>query len=271
MFASFSLMRRAPGKSTAATSFASARWRPPPSDSARSAAEDFVRAAERGAEALGHLAALPGVHRVHRVAAAHVAPRRRRAHPRPHLARLPRDAVRGRRPPGRSGAARRRWRRTPASTSASSKARFRPRTDGIYCMIGGPHRDRDPQRRGRRRPAPIIAIGSCASWGGVPSADPNPTGAVGAPPILKGKTGRQRSPAVPPTPTTSSARSCSTRPRHAAGPRRRSAGRCSPTAAPSTSTARGARTSTPAASPRSSATKAIARATASTSSDARVR
>ena len=34
----------------------------------------------------------------------------------------------------------------------------------------------------------IIAIGSCASWGGIPSADPNPTGATGAPEILKGKT-----------------------------------------------------------------------------------
>ena len=30
----------------------------------------------------------------------------------------------------------------------------------------------------------IIAIGSCASWGGIPSADPNPTGAVGAKDIL---------------------------------------------------------------------------------------
>jgi hydrogenase small subunit len=34
----------------------------------------------------------------------------------------------------------------------------------------------------------IIAIGSCASWGGIPSADPNPTGATGAPTVLKGKT-----------------------------------------------------------------------------------
>jgi len=30
----------------------------------------------------------------------------------------------------------------------------------------------------------IVAIGSCASWGGVPSADPNPTGAVGVEDIL---------------------------------------------------------------------------------------
>uniref|UniRef100_Q01R84 Hydrogenase (NiFe) small subunit HydA n=1 Tax=Solibacter usitatus (strain Ellin6076) TaxID=234267 RepID=Q01R84_SOLUE len=32
----------------------------------------------------------------------------------------------------------------------------------------------------------VIAIGSCASWGGLPSADPNPTGAVGAHHVLTG-------------------------------------------------------------------------------------
>ena len=35
--------------------------------------------------------------------------------------------------------------------------------------------------------AAVIAIGSCASWGGVPSADPNPTGAVGVDSIVSGK------------------------------------------------------------------------------------
>ena len=34
----------------------------------------------------------------------------------------------------------------------------------------------------------IVAIGSCASWGGVPSADPNPTGATGVNQVLEGKT-----------------------------------------------------------------------------------
>ncbi len=34
--------------------------------------------------------------------------------------------------------------------------------------------------------AAVIAIGSCASWGGVPSADPNPTGAVGVDSIVTG-------------------------------------------------------------------------------------
>ncbi len=35
--------------------------------------------------------------------------------------------------------------------------------------------------------AAVIAIGSCASWGGVPSADPNPTGAVGVDSIITNK------------------------------------------------------------------------------------
>ena len=47
---------------------------------------------------------------------------------------------------------------------------------------------RDRSTRSPRRPGAIIAIGSCASWGGIPSADPNPTGATGAPTVLKGKT-----------------------------------------------------------------------------------
>jgi hydrogenase small subunit len=35
--------------------------------------------------------------------------------------------------------------------------------------------------------AAVLAIGSCASWGGVPSADPNPTGAVGVDSVVSGK------------------------------------------------------------------------------------
>jgi NiFe hydrogenase small subunit HydA len=35
--------------------------------------------------------------------------------------------------------------------------------------------------------AAIIAIGSCASWGGIPSAGDNPTGATGVDTIIKGK------------------------------------------------------------------------------------
>lgn len=58
--------------------------------------------------------------------------------------------------------------------------------NGIYCKIGG-------------RPvmflltemaadaAAVVAIGSCSSWGGIPSADPNPTGATSAQEVLRSK------------------------------------------------------------------------------------
>ena len=58
--------------------------------------------------------------------------------------------------------------------------------NGIYCMIGG-RTAIDILNDVASKAGAVIAIGSCASWGGVPSADPNPTGAVGAHEILKGK------------------------------------------------------------------------------------
>jgi len=57
---------------------------------------------------------------------------------------------------------------------------------GIYCKIG----DRtalEILREAAGNAGSIIAIGSCASWGGVASADPNPTGAAGVPAILEGR------------------------------------------------------------------------------------
>ncbi len=60
------------------------------------------------------------------------------------------------------------------------------RDQGIYCMIGGRTAIDILTEVGGQAGA-VIAIGSCASWGGVPSASPNPTGAVGAHEILKGK------------------------------------------------------------------------------------
>jgi len=59
--------------------------------------------------------------------------------------------------------------------------------NGIYCKIGGKTAV-DLLNEVAAKAGAIIAIGSCASWGGIPSADPNPTGATGAPEILKGKT-----------------------------------------------------------------------------------
>jgi hydrogenase small subunit len=59
--------------------------------------------------------------------------------------------------------------------------------DGVYCMIGG-RTAMAIATEVAANAGVIIALGSCASWGGIPSADPNPTGAVGAPEFLKGKT-----------------------------------------------------------------------------------
>ncbi len=57
---------------------------------------------------------------------------------------------------------------------------------GIYCQVGGRTAVDILNDVGSQAGA-VIAIGSCASWGGIPSADPNPTGATGVPMILKGK------------------------------------------------------------------------------------
>ncbi|MGE3276447.1 MAG: hydrogenase small subunit [Vicinamibacterales bacterium] len=59
--------------------------------------------------------------------------------------------------------------------------------DGIYCKIGG-RTAVEILNEAADKAGAIIAIGSCASWGGIPSADPNPTGAQGANAILPGKT-----------------------------------------------------------------------------------
>ncbi len=58
---------------------------------------------------------------------------------------------------------------------------------GVYCMIGG-RPFADIVKETADKAAAVIAIGSCASWGGIPAAAPNPTGAMGAPEFLKGKT-----------------------------------------------------------------------------------
>jgi len=57
---------------------------------------------------------------------------------------------------------------------------------GIYCKIGGKTAQSLLEEMGAQAAA-VIAIGSCASWGGIPSADPNPTGATPAHEVLKKK------------------------------------------------------------------------------------
>ena len=61
------------------------------------------------------------------------------------------------------------------------------RDNGIYCQIGG-RTALDILKDVAENAGAIVAIGSCAAWGGIPSADPNPTGARGAPQILEGRT-----------------------------------------------------------------------------------
>jgi hydrogenase small subunit len=58
---------------------------------------------------------------------------------------------------------------------------------GIYCMVAGKP-ILEAVKEAAEGAAAIIAIGSCASWGGVPSSDPNPTLAKPVHEILPGKT-----------------------------------------------------------------------------------
>ena len=59
--------------------------------------------------------------------------------------------------------------------------------NGVYCMIGG-RTAMEIVEEAADMAGAIIAIGSCASFGGIPAAEPNPTGAKGAPQFLAGKT-----------------------------------------------------------------------------------
>jgi len=52
------------------------------------------------------------------------------------------------------------------------------RDGGIYCKVAD-HTAIELTRECAADAAAIIAIGSCAAWGGMPATDPNPTGAVG--------------------------------------------------------------------------------------------
>jgi hydrogenase small subunit len=52
------------------------------------------------------------------------------------------------------------------------------KNNGNFCRVGG-HTAIDILHKTAQYAAAIIAIGSCASWGGIPSAGSNPTGAQG--------------------------------------------------------------------------------------------
>jgi len=58
--------------------------------------------------------------------------------------------------------------------------------EGVYATIAN-RKAIDSLREIGAKAGAIIAIGSCASWGGIPSTGPNPTGAVGVDSIIKDK------------------------------------------------------------------------------------
>jgi hydrogenase small subunit len=61
-----------------------------------------------------------------------------------------------------------------------------PKDGGVYCMIGGKSSLALLQEAAAGAAA-IIATGNCASFGGIPKADPNPTGAVSVMDLIKDK------------------------------------------------------------------------------------
>jgi len=61
-----------------------------------------------------------------------------------------------------------------------------PKDSGVYCTIGGKSSLALLQEASSGAAA-IIATGNCASFGGLPKANPNPTGAVGVMELIKDK------------------------------------------------------------------------------------
>jgi hydrogenase small subunit len=59
--------------------------------------------------------------------------------------------------------------------------------NGVYCMVAGKP-ILEHIKEAAEGAAAIIAIGSCAAWGGVAAAGPNPTGAVSLQEVLPNKT-----------------------------------------------------------------------------------
>ena len=88
---------------------------------------------------------------------------------------------------GRGAPPRRRWKPTRASTSCVVEGAIPTKDGGIYCKIGG-RTAIEIAERGRREGRRDHRHRLLRLVGRHPSADPNPTGAVGRAEILKGKT-----------------------------------------------------------------------------------
>ena len=135
---------------------------------------------------------------------------------------------------------------------------------GAYCTIGG-RAALDIAREVCGSAAATIAIGTCAAFGGLPAAAPNPTGALSVADAVPGVKNLINLPACPANvENLVGAGRLLPDLRPLPGARRATAGRCSPTASRSTTTASGAPTTTPASTSRRGATRATAPATACT-------
>jgi len=57
--------------------------------------------------------------------------------------------------------------------------------DGVFCTIAGKTAVQHLEEA-TENAAAVINVGACSSFGGIPAADPNPTGAVGVPDLVSG-------------------------------------------------------------------------------------
>ena len=142
-------MHRCTDASAAGSCCSSAPGSPPPMGLSSAAGVRMAEAATAPATAAGHLAARPGMHRLHRIAAALLPPDAGIDPARRHLARLSRHAVRRRR---KAGA------RLQARDDGEAQRQVRAGDRGRHADEGRRHllqgRRQDPGRarpRGRRR------------------------------------------------------------------------------------------------------------------------
>ena len=68
---------------------------------------------------------------------------------------------------------------------------------GAYCTIGGTERDADRAARPASTRRGVIAVGTCAAFGGMPAAAPNPTRALGVADAVPGIKNLVNLPACP--------------------------------------------------------------------------
>lgn len=66
---------------------------------------------------------------------------------------------------------------------------------GVYCCVGGKS-NVDILKEAAANAVAVIAVGNCAAYGGIPRANPNPTGAVGVMDVVLGDTALKDKPVL---------------------------------------------------------------------------